>query len=202
MSVPRRRQGGFTLLEILVALVVLSMLVLGLAQTTRFGLDAWHRQSSLAARSAGLGPVEGALRRLIAAMDPGGPEQPPEVAGGPHRLAFRTRLPIAAGARSTRRARVVLRLDHRHRLWLLWQPAPPVIPFRPPPWRKELLLARVRALDLAYWGSDPRTGASAWQPGWRLPRLPGLIRIRIVLAGARHRPPITIVAAPRLAPRE
>ena len=43
-----RREAGFTLLEIIVALVVLGILLLTLSHGTRFGLSAFDRQAHMA----------------------------------------------------------------------------------------------------------------------------------------------------------
>ena len=69
----RRRapQAGFTLLEILVALVVLGFLLLGLAEGVRFGLRAWDTETRLVDRGADMDAMERVMRHAIVAADPG-----------------------------------------------------------------------------------------------------------------------------------
>jgi prepilin-type N-terminal cleavage/methylation domain-containing protein len=89
-----RRDAGFTLLEMLVALVVFGLLMAGIAQAMRYGMTAWSAETRQAAAPETMSAVDGALRRLI------------EHAGRPilHRPAARRERPC----RSARRSR-----DHR-----------------------------------------------------------------------------------------
>ena len=58
-------QAGFTLLEIMVALVVFGILVAGLAQGVQFGLRAWNGQTALIAQRGDMDAGDRALRGLI-----------------------------------------------------------------------------------------------------------------------------------------
>ncbi|WP_457836108.1 PulJ/GspJ family protein, partial [Staphylococcus aureus] len=64
-------ERGFTLLEILVALVVLGFLLAGLAQGTRFGLQAWGMQTRNVLRQADMDGTYRVLRAMVEAADPG-----------------------------------------------------------------------------------------------------------------------------------
>ncbi|MBO1325127.1 prepilin-type N-terminal cleavage/methylation domain-containing protein [Acetobacter sp. TBRC 12305] len=70
---PRGRvaQGGFTLLELLVALVVFSLVLLVLEQGFRAATMLFERQRSLLDGQAELGAFDRVLRGLIAQADPG-----------------------------------------------------------------------------------------------------------------------------------
>ena len=59
------RQSGFTLLELLVALVVLGFLVVGLAQGVRTGLTMWDAQSRRLSETAELDAGARVSRRLL-----------------------------------------------------------------------------------------------------------------------------------------
>ena len=69
-SLPRakKNQGsrGFTLLELLVALAVFSLLVVGLTQGLRFGLQGWKAQSRETQKLSELDSVDRLLRSLLA----------------------------------------------------------------------------------------------------------------------------------------
>jgi general secretion pathway protein J len=126
-----RSDCGFTLLEVLVAVVVFGCLVVGLAQGVRFGLRAWNAEARAASAQGDLDALDNALRDMIAAMAPAGDPDPASLNGTSDTLAKVTELPMASGAadhhdagRASRRPSAVLqaagrRLDHtwhRHAL--------------------------------------------------------------------------------------
>jgi len=187
-----RRDSGFTLLEILIALVVLGALMLALRQGVSVGVAAWNAQERLVAGREDLDAVARALRRLIEHMDPGTELEPVRLAAGPHALSFPTELPVAAVALPTRSIEAALLVNEGHALVLRWTPRLHAVRIEPPPVRETELLRGVDQLDLAYW--DP--AGAAWRDAWRGTDLPALVRIRIVfLPGDRRRWP-DIVAAP------
>lgn len=192
-----RNAAGFTLLEILVALVVLGFLMLGLAQGTRFGIAAWDQQARRLAERGDLDATDRALRQLIEHADPGQDTDPPRFIGGPGRLAFKTELPLAASALQTRRADVLVSVDAAHRLVLRWVPDLHASRLGPPPSPPETELLRgVDHLELAY--LRPPSSGGGWLSTWDDSVLPELVRIRIVFANGDRRHWPDIVAAPML----
>ena len=191
------RSGGFTLLEVLVALVVLGFVMAGLSQGTRFGLRAWGAQSRLIDARGELDAVDRTLRRLVEGMDPGGPNQDPLIEGAADTLAFTSELPAAAAA-ATRRADVALLVDAGGRLVLRWTPRLNAVRFGPPPPPEEAELLRgVAGVDLAYWPRPtPDAPAAGWRGGWTEKALPALVRIRLVFPPGDGRRWPDIVAAP------
>jgi general secretion pathway protein J len=195
----KERQAGFTLLETLVALVVLGMLVAGLAQGLRFGVLAWNRQARSIDRTAQLDAVDRALRRVIEQIDPGNTHDAPTVEGGPASFLFTSELPAGASALPTRRAEIRLLVDGAHRLVLRWAPYTHAQRLGPQPTPTDIVLVdQVARLDLAYRPQSPGEGAG-WRTDWHEPEVPGLVRIRLtfVPGSLMHWP--DIVAAPRLA---
>jgi general secretion pathway protein J len=191
------RQHGFTLLEILVALVVLGFLMIALTQGVQFGLRSWDLQARTIARRGDLDAIDRTLRGLIEHMDPGSPTEALPIQGNAASLAFTTELPLAAGALSTRLADVALGVDGAHRLLLRWTPHLHAVRFGPaPPPQQTELLRGVDHLDLSYWRRASRRAAAAWLGAWTEAAPPGLVRIRLVFpeGDARHWP--DIVAAP------
>ena len=190
-----RRQAGFTLLEILVALVVLGLVVAGLSQGLRFGLRATARQERLAAERGDLDAVDRLLRRLVAQMDPGTSRTPGIAIGEAGAVTFTTDLGAAASALATTQAEVRLGVEGSA-LVLRWRPAPHAVRLVPPePPRREVLLDGLQRLDLAYWG-QAGDGPPAWQGAWQQPALPLLIRIRLVFAAGSGQHWPDIVAGP------
>lgn len=184
-----RRDGGFTLLEVLVALVVLGFLMAGLAGGIRLGMRAWGAQDRAIAAHAELDAVDRALRHLIAQADPGDPSHAAGVKGDAARLTLVTRLPAA----SNQAVDAALLVDAGHQLVLRWMPrrfGRPIGP--PPPAQQTELLDGVEAVQFAYWA---RNGEGGWRSSWNGNDPPALIRIRLRFAdAARHWP--DIVAAP------
>jgi general secretion pathway protein J len=192
----RSAAAGFTLLEVLVALVVFGLLMGGLTQGVRFGLQAWQTQARNLAQRGDLDAVDRTLRSLVAEAVPGDfGGLPIDFTARQHSLEFLTELPIAAGAAGTRAAEVRLAVDAAHHLDLFWRPHQgiPLGPPRPP--TRTVLLDGVDRLDLSYW--QPTASGGTWVRAWSAQVLPSLVRIRIVFPAAdgRHYP--DIVVAPR-----
>lgn len=186
------KRGGFTLLETLAALAVLGLVLVGLAQGARFGLQGWRMQARQLAEPSGLDAVDRVLRRLVGAMSPGDTRNPPHVVGGAHELGFVSEFPAQQGPQGGMPVDVRLRLDGAHRLLLEWAPHRDVIWTGAPPAATASVLAEgVAGLDLSYWGG------AGWRSDWTEPALPLLVRARVVFApgDGRHWP--DIIVAPR-----
>nr|WP_321986083.1 type II secretion system protein [uncultured Lichenicoccus sp.] len=185
------REAGFTLLEIIVALVVLGVLFATLSQGVRFGFSSWGRQDQALRRGEALSAADRTLRRLIEQMDPGSEREGATLAGHPHAMAFIAPLPGASDAvpeaadmrLSVADGHLLLSwLPHRHAVRLAPAPAP----------QTTVLLDGIASLDLGYW-SD---GSQHWSSSWSGNGLADLVRIRIVFGehDSRHWP--DIVEAP------
>ena len=187
--------AGFTLLELLVALVVLGFVVAGIGQGARFGLRAIDRQEALTVEHGDLDAVDRLLRRLVVQMMPGSMREPSAVLGDPSAVAFATDLGAAASALRTSQAEVRLAVT-AGRLSLTWRPLLHAARFGPPPAAETLtLLEQVDGIALSYWGAvgdQPPT----WQSTWRQRALPRLVRIRLIFPAdsGRHWP--DIIAGP------
>ncbi|GGC55950.1 hypothetical protein GCM10011504_37900 [Siccirubricoccus deserti] len=180
------RGKGFTLVEVLAALVVLGLVVGGLAQGMRFGLQAWDRAASLIEAGDTLDAVDRTLRHLVARMHPGAVGKPPPFAAGPASLGFVGMLP----GMPPRRVEARLELDAQHRLVLRWRPYSNAPRTRPVAFTEAELLRGVARLELAYWHPD-----AGWSADWEASVLPALIRIRLGFApGDRRRWPDIVVA--------
>jgi general secretion pathway protein J len=194
-----RRAGGFTLLEILVALVVLGFLVVGLTRGVRTGLALWSAQSHRIGEAADLDAAERTLRNLLSGIptslsgDTGSGTATFD--GSASRLVFVGNLPTGLG--TTQLANIVIALEGR-RLMLSWTPHRHEVSSAPPPKPVEAeLVGGVKRLELAYWGAASPDQPAAWQQQWRGPQLPGLIRVRVVFAAGdrRHWPDLIAASA-------
>ena len=188
-------EGGFSLLEILVALVVLAVLLLALRQGVAFGVVATDTQVRLVAGREDLDTVARALRRLVEDMDPGTEIEPVHLDAGPHALAFPTELPAAAASLPQPGVDAVLLVTSAGQLVLRWTPRRHAVRLRltRPPQETELLRG-VAGLDIAYW--RPSSSGGEWVSEWRGPGLPTLVRLRIAFPSSDRRHWPDIVAAP------
>ena len=195
-------QRGFTLLELLVALVVLGLLVVGLTQGVRAGLTMWGAQTRRLGETGELDASARVLRVLL-----GGISVPPpgmvgrgaagtmKLEGRSDSLAFVGELPTGLG--TTRRANITLELV-QDRLVLHWTPHHHELTTAPKPEPVETELIRgVAQIDFAYWGSPATDQTAGWQAQWDSFNLPELIRVRLAFAkGDRRRWP-DLIATPQ-----
>jgi general secretion pathway protein J len=193
--------AGFTLLEILVALVVFGFVMIGLTQGVQFGLHARAVQSRTVDARGALETTDRVLRNLIEQMDPGTADQPATVAGSEQSLRFATILPNGETGLNVRPVDAALLVDGAHRLVLRWTPRLHAVRFGPPPRPVDnTLLDSVDHVDFAYWESS-RSGGGRWVENWSDSSLPALVRIRIVFGkGDRRHWPEMIVAPMRQPP--
>jgi general secretion pathway protein J len=186
--------AGFTLLELLVALVVVGFILVGLAQGMHFGLLAWGTETRLDNRNTDLDTFDTTLRNVIEGANPGSALDPAPFVGSSDRLGCITALPNAAGPTAHRPIQAILMVDAQHRLVLRWRPYVHAVPLRPLPAPTETeLLSDVARLQITYW----RPGGG-WVSAWQSSDLPTLVRVRVEFGSgdSRHWP--DIVAAPRL----
>ncbi|MBV9655461.1 MAG: prepilin-type N-terminal cleavage/methylation domain-containing protein [Acetobacteraceae bacterium] len=186
--------AGFTLLELMAALVVLGFLMVGLSAGLRFGVQAYDRQSRMVDAGSELDATARALRRLIEQMTPDSPGMA-RIEGSARALRFGTELPDAAAALPTRSIDAELRVDGARRLVLVWSPAQHVQPLAaaPPP-TDTVLLSGVERLDLSY--RLPPSRGSGWVDTWASTEPPQAIRVRIVFPPGDVRRWPDLVATP------
>jgi prepilin-type N-terminal cleavage/methylation domain-containing protein len=192
-NVAQRRQSGFTLLEILVALAVLGMLMASLVQGMRAGVSAWTTQSERLSRNADVDAADRTLRSLLARLDPGGVSGRPSLfKGTEHSLTFTTSVPDPAGVTMSQAVDVLLAVDESHRLQMVllshYRDLAAVLPAP----GHVLLLRDVDRIEVGYW-QDAKIG---WQTEWRGVTVPKLIRIRVVSTPGSGRTTPDIVVAP------
>jgi prepilin-type N-terminal cleavage/methylation domain-containing protein len=192
-AIAGRRDQGFTLLEILVALAVLGLLMASLVQGLRAGVSAWTTQTERLTKNADLDATDRTLRTLIGRLEPGGVSGRPAVfKGTEHSLTFTTSIPDPAGVAMNQVVDVLLAVDEAHRLQMVLLPHYRDPTGVPPAPGRVLLLRDVDRLELGYW-QDSQSG---WQPEWRGIVVPKLIRIRVVSNPGSGRTTPDIVVSP------
>jgi general secretion pathway protein J len=199
-----RQPNGFTLLEILVALIVLGFLVVGLGQGVRTGLQLWATQTRQVSGTAELDSTSRVLRTLLSGIP-----VMPAVAGAPltaiafkgtaETVAFVADLPTGLG--TANRADITLALQGE-RLILVWTPHRHELAGTTSAPSETELLHRVARFELAYWGAASPESRPGWLPEWNGATLPQLIRVQLsfVKGDTRHWP--DLIVAPQLAAPE
>jgi general secretion pathway protein J len=182
-----RHDSGFTLLEMMVALVVFGLVMAGIAQSFQFGLTAWNAASRRSVGPENLAAMDAALTRMIGQAVPG------SMAGKPGAVAFTTRLPAGAGL--TGLADVAIMAAPDGTVLLRYAAHPPGTPLihPPAPWI-EVLAQGVSALKFSYLVAQANGGPPAWTNEWPDGGQPLLVRIHLDFTNGRSWP--DLVAAP------
>lgn len=165
---------GFTLLELLVALVVFSILLAGLTQGTRSGLILFGRQQAMLAGTGQLAEVDRLLRDIIEEAEPGSQDDPRTLTGTPHGIALRSHVPAGIAPSPLNRLcdlRLSVEGGNLVLSWLAHRHAIALTP-RPPP-RQDILISGVSRMEMGYFAHGQ------WQASWTGDPLPELVRIRI-----------------------
>jgi general secretion pathway protein J len=183
-----RRDHGFTLLEIIIAMVVLGFIMAGLAQATRFGISALGVENRVVDRAAEMARVNHLLRLLIEQSAPPMSADDKPFTGEDHRLEFITRLPASPQTYPVRRSQVAIGVDSDHRLLLRWQPKANATLLLPLPDPQQIVLATgIDHIDVTYRQSVGDGGKV--RPIWDDSDLPALVSIKIVpQSTTRHWP--------------
>src|SRR3954468_15743543 len=187
------KPNGFTLLEILVALAVFGLLLVGLSRTVGFGLTAWRQDARVSGRTTDLEAVDRALRSVVENLAPGEEAGSPPIDGAGTSVTGLTQLrlpgpdlapvPVEAGL-AVSGSRLVLRWrPYRHAMALGPQPRPD----------EPVLIGGVAGLAIAYWRAP-----GMWVSQWHDPNLPLLIRFQVTFAGPSATRWPDIVVAPLL----
>lgn len=198
-----RRQGGFTLLELVVALTVFGFLLIALTRGVQSGLDIWNMQARQVNKTWDLDNSSRLLRRLLtqipvapaASINPGSPPVAISFSGAADQLAFVGELPSGLG--SDRRADITLHLVGK-RFVIGWMPHRHELAAASAAAKDNEILNGVERVEFAYWGLPSPGAPPTWLTAWDGPSLPDLVRIRVALAKGdpRHWP--DLIVAPRL----
>ena len=186
---------GFTLLELLVALAVFSLLVVGLTQGLRFGLQGWQTQNREVQKLGELDSVDRLLRDLLSSVQSG----EPGFFGDSHRMRFTGLLPRAAPP-AIRVATMTLLVTKDGFLALNWAPPELAKPGKPIVTMLTPILDHVANIQLAYYAEAQTVGENKQlKAGWRTrwddnARIPTMIRLHIdfVEGDPRHWPDFVI----------
>jgi general secretion pathway protein J len=183
-----RRQRGFSLVEVLVALSLTSLLLTGLYSA--FGTVA--RTSAAASKvqraTQDRRLVTSALRSLLANAVPlterRGDRTLALFEGDRARARFVSHLPAHAGGGGLYFTEIAVETQLRgeRSLTLQFRPAWPTVPFdaptTAPEWSTEVLIEDVESVEIEYLGADDARSVKSWRNSWReMEELPRLVRL-------------------------
>ena len=188
-----RGSGGFTLLEVVVALAIFGFLLVGLNQTVRFGLNAWKQDIRLSERKTDLEAVDRSLRSILENLTPSDDAAHASFDGSGDHLIGETRIRVPGSGLMPVRIEAGLAVSG-NRLVLRWRPHrhAQMLGAATPPLETELV-GGVARLGIAYW--QP---AGVWVSSWHGQDLPFLIRMRVTFLGPSAPRWPDIVVAPLL----
>lgn len=188
-----RRESGLSLLELLVAMTILSLVVALAAGGLSFGRAAWERGADLGGARIEERAARKALARLVAGAEiirlRDGTRTPRVLFdGGSDRLAFPAPPPTRLAA--TGLQYVQLERSPDGALTLAWTAIGATRPRIDGSAAREAVVDGVEALAFRYWGVGPEGEPAAWRSEWRgRTTLPEMVEIRL-RAGGRDWPPI------------
>ena len=181
-----RRQTGFTLLELVVAITLMGLVLVVLYSGLRLGLNSWDSGEARAEATNRLRLVEEFLRRQLAqsmTVYRTNEQQERSVvfAGQANRIEFVAPMLAQLGQGGLYRVRIEA---SDGRLMIRWRPYLPSDPGAGEE-RESVLLEGVSALEWAYFGperdDDPQP---QWRSAWTSPaRRPLLVRLNLTLQG-------------------
>jgi len=200
----RTCEAGFSLVEVLVALVLLGLLSMALFSSVRFGVTAWQRGGERSDQIHTSMLVQDLLRRLIGQAYPfllsdGSGTGHVDFAGSATSVDFLAPVPIALA--SGGRARFKLAIErHGEGSDLVLTSRPELAAAdAPAELSRKTLLATIAAADFAYFGAAGSRTVAEWHDRWSGElNLPALVRVRVRFARSDPRlwPDLTI--APRI----
>ncbi len=204
-------EGGFTLLEMLIAMTLLGLVMAMVFGGLRLGTRAWEASDVSATNLARLEAVHGFLRRGLAAAatvlasDDKGKRQI-LFTGDVDRLEFATLMPSYLGIGGFHRLTLAAvgngedrRLTLKSRLYQGVGGGDDATAAADDG-EETVLMKGIAGLDLAYFGALDSNSDPAWHQGWReVATLPELIRVRVRFAEGDRRHWPDLIVQPRLA---
>lgn len=200
----RDAEAGFTLVELLVALALFSLLCSLLFGNVQFGMKAWQYGAAHSEQADHTMVVQTLLRRILEEAYPlfvaNDPTQPHvDFDGNEKSLGFLSTAPIAAGAGG--RYRFVVTTDqHGARTDLVLTSRPELADGLDRSLiTRTALVTDVERVEFFYFGAAPSDRAAQWHSTWtQQSAMPQLVRIRARFHPGDSRPWPDLVVAPRI----
>lgn len=191
--------AGFTLLELLVAMVLLGLLTLVLFGSMRFGVQVWARSEHALSDANSVRRAQAELfddlTRAYPMLRTVGTKSHIDFDGTKDHLSFLTPDRERPGALDSVHIGTVTNQDDTN----LVMSTVLELASRPQPHRS-VLVRNIRTLAFSYFGQDNDGDPATWHPQWRnRTKLPSLIRVQLTVVGKPQDTWPELVIAPRLA---
>lgn len=195
-------EAGFTLLEMMVSLTLLSLLSLLLFGGLRLGARAWDHSEARGAGMDELRVVQQLLRSEIEQAYPfyvnADPVHPTiDFSGGPSEIDFLA--PTQQALSSPGRSRIVFAAQRDGSQVVLAMRARPELAAGNAAGWSEPLLRNLASVRFSYFGADDPRGTPTWRASWSNAKtLPRLVRVDVQFARGDGRVWPELVVAPRI----
>ncbi len=199
-----RRQAGFTLVELLVAMTLLAFLSVTLFGGLRFGARSWEAVVDSSAARDDIASTQTFLRDRFGQLTLPGPvrlrhfDDDGPVNGGPKQVEFIAPWLSALSLGGLYRFTLWHEDTGNGRLMLRWQPAesdPDTLEDLGDLAGQRVLLDGVAEFSLSYYGVENEDAEPEWLDQWESPGAPPrLVRVQLAFADARRVWPVFVVA--------
>lgn len=212
-KIANKRQRGFTLIEILIAMTLLGLLMAMLFGGLRLGTRAWEASDVRSADLARLEAVQGFIRRALTGAYPlvntGDDDAKRKITftGGAQAVAFTALMPAHFGVGGFYTITLAVedgvdgaRLVFRRQLYRSGnEEAPPPPPAGTIEEKEKILLDGFSKAEFSYFGASGSDETPSWQDEWQDPKsLPDLVRLSVTFADGDARSWPELVIAPRI----
>lgn len=199
-----RGQRGFTLIEVVLAMVLLGAIMLMIYNGLSFALRSWDAADTNGRRVADRRLAENFLRRELTELFPMRFKDPLQLKmafeGGADRIRFVSARPPGIQMGGLSLVSVELRDDRERRtrdlVMFRAMPDDEAKDFGPlEKAESHLLLAGVERVEFAYFGSENEFVEPKWYDTWQYPKVPNLVRMRVRAADGTALPEVVVRVA-------